>query len=219
VLPSLLDLTFRIVPGDPSDPAAVAAAARRPGSYDALRRDELLVFPTASIWQRGLLRAVQCPLTDPVSFAVADGRSRASFPRVRGWSVEDLARRAVAEHRAWLRGESAHRSVRLWLDQPPARGERSAHALATLLSAARAALLLETVQQGEPALALTAAGIAQLLAERGDEEGRVAAESVEAYERAVTGGAAPPARVVERLDALVGALPGLAVPDGRPAPA
>lgn len=209
VLPALLDESLRVVAGDPADPAAIVAALRRSGSYDALRSDDLLVLPTAAIWQRGLLRAVQCPLTDPVSFALAGGGDRASFPRVRGWSVDDLARRAVAEHRAWLRGESSHRSVRLWLDRPPPRGELSAHSLSTLLSAARAALLLEGVREGEPTLAITAAGIGQLLEERSN-AGTVAAEALEAYERAVRDGAAPPARVVDRLDALVAALPPLA---------
>ena len=126
---------------------------------------------------------------------------------------------AVAEHRAWLRGSSPHRSVRLWLDQPPARGERSTHSIAALLSAARAALLLESVERGEPTLAVTAAGIGQLLAERGEEAREITGAALHAYESAVREGVAPPVRVVERLDALVAALPALAVPRHRQAAA
>jgi predicted nucleotidyltransferase len=215
VLPRLLDETFRVADGEPSDPAAMHAAARHAATYDALRSGDLLVLPTASLWQRGLLRAVQCPLTDPVSFALADGAAIARFPRVAGWSIEDLARRAVTEHRAWLHGGgSAHRSVRLWLDGPPRRGEQPARTIALLLSAARAALLLESARHGRATLAVTAGGIAELLAGRGEAAAVIAREALDAYRAAVRDGLRPPLAVVERLEALVAALPPLARPSG-----
>jgi hypothetical protein len=220
VLPTLLDQTFRIVDGEPSDPAAIEAATRRFGSYDALHAGDLLVLPTAAIWHRGLLRAVQCPLTDPVSFALVKSDDRARFPRVAGWSVDDLARRSVAEHRAWLHGGgSPHRSVRLWLDQPPPPGGRSARSLAMLLSAARSALLLESVERGEPTLAVTASGVGQLLAERSSGTVAIAEEALDAYHGALRNGAPPAATVVERLDELVAGLPPFALGQRRPAAA
>jgi DNA-binding NarL/FixJ family response regulator len=56
-----------------------------------------MVLP-AERW-RSRLRAVTCPVTDPVSFALVAGGTVARFPNVDGWSAEHAARRAVAEHR------------------------------------------------------------------------------------------------------------------------
>ncbi|MEA2374630.1 MAG: hypothetical protein QOD53_1093, partial [Thermoleophilaceae bacterium] len=92
-------------PGDPRDPGAIERAASRSdiGRQPALRHEGLVVLPAAPL-NSGLdrLRAVQCELTDPVSVALLDGRSEAWFPDVAGWSARDWARRAVAEHGAWL---------------------------------------------------------------------------------------------------------------------
>ena len=44
----------------------------------------------------------QCEVTDPVSFALARGALVANFPNVPGFSIQDTARRALAEHAAWL---------------------------------------------------------------------------------------------------------------------
>ena len=141
-------------PGDPRDPGAIARSAQRfrPGCQPVLRHDDLVILPVADIeggW--GRLRAVQCELTDPVSFALVDGRGRASFPEVAGWSARDWARRAVAEHRAWLdiRADPA--------DPPP---------LARPINAARAALFLSSVEEGSPLLPLTPAATMRELADR-----------------------------------------------------
>jgi hypothetical protein len=90
--------TFRVVRGDPGDPAALASAARHAGSYRALRAGRLLVLPSLDVPAGVALRAVQCELTDPVSFALVDGRRVARFPNVAGWSARAWAERAVREH-------------------------------------------------------------------------------------------------------------------------
>jgi hypothetical protein len=105
-IPALPDETFALIAGDPADPARLAEAALREGSYPALRAERLLVLPHDAISHRGRLRGVECRASDPVSFALADGATSASFPGVPGWSAPDRARRAVAEHRAWLELEA-----------------------------------------------------------------------------------------------------------------
>jgi hypothetical protein len=134
VLPHLPDDSFAPLAGDPADPAVIARAAggHQSGPYPALRAGELMVFP-AVLRSRTRLRAIQCALTDPGSFALAAGAPVARFPDVPGWSAADTARRAVAEHR-----------VRL--GTPGVGGE----ALAVLLSAARAALFQESLEAGDP---------------------------------------------------------------------
>jgi hypothetical protein len=208
VLPSLLDEAFALVDGDLSDPGSVASIAARPGPHGALRSGPLLVFPTTQLWHRGLLRSIQCPVTDPVSFALLDGRDRALFPRVAGWSAPDLARRAVAELRAWLHtGSPRHRSTRLWLEPPPSPEEPSARTVSMLLSCARAALFLESLEDGEPALQTTAAAIAAALGRRGDEALATAYAAKRAYRRALLEGAPPAPSDVDRLRRLVATLP------------
>ena len=95
--------SFELVPGDPADPALVGRLASSPGTgaYPALVSGDLMVLPAAP-FPRSRLRSVQCPLTDPVSFALARGSGTASFPNACGWSAQDTARRAVAEHAAWI---------------------------------------------------------------------------------------------------------------------
>ena len=146
VRPRPAEETFTLVDGDPGDRDALAEAVRsyRPGAYRALRAERLLVLPATA--PRRLLRSVQCAETDPVTFALVAGHRVARFPDVPGWSAWDCARRAVAEHRGWLEShqESADADM--------------------LLSAARAALLLESLERGEPRLPLTYAATAELLA-------------------------------------------------------
>jgi hypothetical protein len=135
---------------DPGDPGALARAIEAAGGfgpYAALRHGGLLVVPGP-----GVLRAVQCSATDPVSFALLAGDGAARFPESEGWSARDCARRAVEEHAAWLSGD----------------GETSARrTLGMLLSAARAALFLESVEEGEPRLAVTVSAAARALDARG----------------------------------------------------
>jgi hypothetical protein len=140
-----------------------------------------MVFPACPLW-RSRLRAVQCRATDPVSFALVEGGSVAAFPNVRGWSAEDTARRAVAEHRAWLRSES----------EPE---------LDMLLTAARAALFLESVEAGSPELPLTLAETARQLSSS------VAEESLGRYRELALEDTEPPAGTVAAMRKLVLALP------------
>jgi predicted nucleotidyltransferase len=145
--------------GNLDDPRALAACARAatPGIHPVLRQGSLIVLPTADLHRDAQLRAVQCPVSDPVTFALLDGRGVAAFPALPGWSVHDVARRAVAEHAAWLRqpAPSARRYVRIEAPAPVAT-------LARLLTAARAALLYGSLAAGEPTLALTVAATAEL---------------------------------------------------------
>lgn len=98
--------TFRVrdLAGPPHAAVAAAAAAEAGGVRTALRAPGLLLFPSADLegrpMTRGTLRTVQCAASDPVSFALVEGRDSARFPTLAGWSAEDWARRAVAEQRA-----------------------------------------------------------------------------------------------------------------------
>jgi hypothetical protein len=149
------DESFAVMPGEPSEADALGAAAiaGSDGPYPALRSDDLLVL-AARKWSRSRLRGAQCAVTDPVSFALLDGRERAEFANVPGWSAHDSAERAVAEHRGWL-------------DEPPDAPEPNGRALARLLAAARAAQFWASIREGEPALPLTLADAARTLAGRG----------------------------------------------------
>jgi hypothetical protein len=149
-----VDETFAIVPGNAADPAIVAAIATAMdrGPYPTLSTHGLLIRP-APMGGRQTLRAVQCPATDPVSFALAADASLAMFPNVTGWSIEDTARRAVAEHAAWL-AQRRGRPV-----------ERDFPALSVLVTAARAGLLWQSVEAGEPELPLTADATLESLGE------------------------------------------------------
>jgi hypothetical protein len=191
------DEVFAPLPLDPARPADVAAAAAlRSPPYPALLAPHLMVLPGT---RGGLLRAVQCPVTDPVSFALAGGRDSAAFPNVAGWSAHDRARRAVAEHRAWLG---------LGDDQRPAIGELMwgqvrclaprLLTLARLFTAGRAALFLDSLEQGQPELLLTAAAVAKRLG---------AEEACERYRACRVERSDPPAPLVAAFRERVLALP------------
>jgi hypothetical protein len=64
---------------------------------------------------------------------------------------------------------------------------------------------------------VTAEGIAELLAGRGEPAAAIAREALDAYRAAVRDGLRPPLAVVERLEALVAALPPLARTTGAAA--
>lgn len=145
--------------GDPADPRAVARAAEAgaPGVVSALRRDPVLVLPTPDTYGEAMLRAVHCPVSDPVTHALLAGQRTAAFPELRGWSARDVARRAVAEHGAWLCHPARPPRRFLWTDAP-----LQVAVLGRLLTAARAALFKSSLEQGQPALALTVAATASL---------------------------------------------------------
>lgn len=163
IAPADPDETFAPLAGSPADPAMIARAARVQGTYPALLTEHLMVLPAVDLWGRAMGRSVQCPLTDPVSFALVHERESALYPSLPGWSARDTARRAVAEHRGLL-AETAGIGV----DGARADGARvgGARAIALHFSAARAALLLESLRAGEPELALSVGAIAAQLAER-----------------------------------------------------
>jgi hypothetical protein len=157
------------------------------------------VLPTAP-WWRTRLRAIKSRPTDPVSFALAEGDRVARFPRVRGWSAEDTARRAVAEHRAWLRGEPGP-----WAASVSSNGRGGA--LAMLLTAARAGLLLESLDEGEPELPLTVTETARRVAGRSAEADSAAEEALYRYRRFALRREQPPAAAVSAMRRLVLELP------------
>jgi hypothetical protein len=147
------DDTFAALTADPSDPAAyIAAAGVNDGPYPTLLADRLLIRP-GTRFVRTRLRVIECRTTDPVSFALLERRRTARFPNLRGWSIADTAARAVAEHRRW---------VNTGPESGP--GDGGGRELGMLLSAVRAAALLDTVAAGSPSLPLTLAEGARMVA-------------------------------------------------------
>jgi hypothetical protein len=187
------DETLASTPGSPADPSTLRAAALagRSGPYPALSADRLLVLATTAIPGRARLRAVQCPVTDPVSFALLEGRGTAGFPDAEGWSIRETAARAVTNHRAAL---------------PAAAADRGVGELATLFTAARAGLLMEGVEERSPELPLTVAAVAAQLDARSP-KGGVARAAYEAYREARSSGIEAPARTVTALRNRVLSLP------------
>jgi hypothetical protein len=193
----LPDESFALCPGDPGDPAALRAAnaSHTFGPLPALRAGELMAFAGPRF--RTELRAVKCPLTDPVSFALADGHELAAFPDVAGWSAEDTARRAVAEHRAWLLAGPA-----------PIAGLRPDHStagvLAMLLTAARAAMFQESVAGGGmPELPVTLAETTRRLAERSEGAAAAGEDAFNGYRAFAMARTPPPQRTLDAMRALV----------------
>jgi len=195
--PAAFAEAFTVSPGDPGDPHALSAAVRahRFGFYRALRNDDILVLPARPL-PRTRMRAVKSRSTDPVSFALLDGERTAQFPRVRGLSATDLAARAVAEHRAWLRTRRV--PPRPWSAPPPA-----CHELGMLLSAARAGLFSESLRAGEPELVVGPSELGRRLGPEGE-------EAVAAHAMSAAAGEPPPSVVVAALEERVAALPSYA---------
>lgn len=163
------------------------AIAGNAGAYAGLRGDDLLVLPSL---RRARVRAVQCPLTDPVSFALLDGSATARFPNVRGWSARDSARRAASEHLGWLASSAPH-------DDEVAKVSR-------LFTAARAALFLKSLDTDRAELALTVTDVADALEDVSG--GTVAVEAGQAYRAARFAGEPFPHGLVEALRRAVSGL-------------
>lgn len=190
------DEALVLVDGDAGDPETLARAAATDfgGAYPAFQADGLLVLPSANLWGHSVLRAVQCAATDPVSFALAERSTVARFTDLPGWSASDSARRAVAEYRGWLALKGAQ--------APP-----TLETLARLFRAARAAVLHESLDAGEPELPLTMAATATRLAER-EPAARAAAEEAYANDRACRiEGRRPDPEAIAALRDAVSALP------------
>ncbi len=194
------DETLVPSPLDPARLADLVAAvgAGSHGCYPALRHGRLLVLASRR-WPRTHLRAVQCALTDPVSFALLDGRPAASFAEVPGWSAGDAAARAVAEHRAWL----AHGDLVVGMDALQPSG---AEELGMLVSAIRASLFADSVADGEPVLTVGAAGTLRAWRRVSPGVAGVADDIEEAYFAWRREGTVPSRRVVDAARALVGGL-------------
>jgi hypothetical protein len=177
-------------PGAVDDRRALhdATLAQDGRTYRSLRSERLIVLP-AAVRERVRLRAVSCEATDPVSFALEAGRDEAWFPDARGWSVGDIARRGVAEHRARL--------------APGGSAGDGAAALVTLLTAARAALVLAGVERGEPVIPVTLAATGGLLGERSASARPVADDAVAALTEHAERGTQPAEATVTRLRRLV----------------
>ena len=167
-VPSMPDEAIMLIQADAVNPAFLASTARADGgdAIPAFRYNSMLVMPTTNP-ERGMLRAVQCQPTDPVSMALADGRTIARFPELSGWSALHSARRAVAEHRAWLGANGSVYPPHGWVGMQSGSCEPTIRTMGLLFSAARAALFLESIEEGRPELAVTIAGVADCLVARG----------------------------------------------------
>jgi hypothetical protein len=196
VVPRLPDEAFAVVAGDPADPSRLGelATAARPGTVPVLRSGPLHVMP-APPPDEARLRSLQCEPTDPVSFALARGARQARFFDLAGWSAIDVARRAVAEHRAWLRLPVPPVYGFLALEDAPA----SAIEAGRLLTAARAALFGESLADGDPELALTVAGVAAQMRNRGHPAAEIAEETYAVYRAWRLDGEPVPARTLRAM--------------------
>ena len=223
-VPPLPDEVFSLSEADPGDPSALAlaAVAEREGEYPVLRANKLLILPAARAegrshgsepehgsarFHRVKLRGVQCPPTDPVSFALADGKRAALFPDVPGWSARDSARRAVAEHAAWLAAGRTDGYLRGWVAAQTAATPPSAVSLGRLFTAARAGLFLESLTD-KPELALTVHTVAEMMAGRDAATVGLVDDAVASYAAWRSGDAdAPTPQLVEAFAAIVAKLP------------
>ena len=211
--PSAPDETLEPDEGEPSAPDVIARAAkRRAGPYAVLTGRGLMLLPGED-FARTRLRTIQCSATDPVSFALLAGDRTARFPSVPGWSASDWARRAVNEHRAWLLEPGvAGATYDAFTRGPaaPARAgspEAAARSLGFLLTAVRAALFLDSVESGEPALCLTIAETVRRLSERRPEARGAGEDALTAYREFARGGSRPPEPVLDAMRAAVSSLP------------
>jgi hypothetical protein len=199
----------RLSPAEPEGLGAAVMAAGSWGPYPALSHGELIVLAGP-----GLLRAVQCRLTDPVTFAISRGQTVAEFPDVAGWSAPDWARRAVLEHRAWLGVGPVRQGplVEQWMQSLWRTSAPDAVVIGLLLSAARAALFAESLDQGRPELAVTVSAAAAALDARLGGAGTLAREAAAAYRACRLAGTDPPVTVVMNLREAVLGLPAFALP-------
>jgi predicted nucleotidyltransferase len=211
-VPSLPDEALAVIEGNADDPRLLAAAAGAApaGVQPALRAGGLLLLPVSDPWRQGFLRSLQASFSDPVSFALLSGGENAHFPAGSGWSARDWARRAVAEHAAWLaRGSSeiGEPTEREWIDGAGKEERQATRSLAKLLTAARAGLFLQSLDEMRPELAVTVEDAARALAESGRDRAGAAGDAADAYRATRLGGTAPPGEIVEALRELVLGLP------------
>jgi hypothetical protein len=169
-------------PGDPTDLDFLAHCARAGDEVRlrAIQHDGILLL-AALHYGRAVYRAVQCPVSDPVSFALLRGERAATFPATRGWSAPDGARRAVEEHA-------------LWLSSSPSSSP-SLRTLGRLLNAARAASFASSVESASPTLPLSRTAVAM----NPPAGVSTVEDAVAAYAASLSDGSAVPHDLVEEL--------------------
>lgn len=186
--------SFAVASGSAAELSAVVAAAHASTAtrFVTLRHQGLMLRPGRL--GREWFRSLDFGATDPVSAALLAARSVAAFPNVSGWSAQHTAARAVAEHAAWLQ---------LPRDRRGDSDNALASHLAGLFSAARAGLLLRSLQDGDPVLTVTFQATAAALADRMPVHRSAIEDAYAGYRSAADDGRAPERAV---LQAAIGAL-------------
>jgi hypothetical protein len=161
--------------GSIPEPEVIAAAIEDFGSgpTPVVGAPRLLVLPAPQ--GASQIRRIASSFSDPVSSALMAGKTSARYPRVRGFALADVARRALAERRAQL--------VVSGREPSPQRVE-------LLLCAARAALLARSVDAATPQLALSSGAIREGLQRVGLETSAFTATPDGAVGRGWSGAAA-----------------------------
>ena len=187
-VPALPDESMILAQATEVSPALLAAMANADhgDAISALRYNSMLVMPTLNS-ERGTLRAVQCQASDPVSIALADGQQIARFPELAGWSALHCARRAIAEHRGWLTAAGWSYPPHGWVGVQSAKSSPHTRTMGLLFSAARAALFIESIDEGRPELAVTIAGVAERLISRDSSCSNVVSSALEEYRASRSG--------------------------------
>ena len=200
-VPNVPDEAIMLIQANAVDPALLALMAHADGgdAIPAFRYNSMLIMPTTNP-EHGVLRAVQCQPTDPVSMALADGRTIARFPELSGWSALHSARRAVAEHRAWLGANGYVYPPHGWVGIQSGSAEPTIRTMGLLFSAARAALFLESIEEGRPELAVTVAGVADCLVARDSSCSDVVASALHDFRSARTAHSTDSVPVAAMLD-------------------
>jgi hypothetical protein len=165
--PRVPDEAMMLIEPSTVDPTLLVSIANADGgdAVPAFHYNSMVFMPTTNP-ERGILRAVQCRPTDPVSTALAEGKTVARFPELAGWSASHSAMRAVAEHRAWLESNRWVRPPHGWIGMQSGPRQPTVRTMGLLFTAARAALFLESLSEGDPELAVTIGGVAALLIAR-----------------------------------------------------
>ena len=144
-----LPRSVELVHGDPRSPDALRRLLSSAPVQPVLDLGSVLLLPHAT-YLGCLMRAAQCPPTDPVTFALLRGEASARFPAVAGLSIADAGTRALAEHRSWLADHAGGLGV-------------TARNLARYVSAAGAAVTAATSVRGQPAIGTDPEAIARLV--------------------------------------------------------
>lgn len=200
-VPAVPDEVLMLIQPNALDAAFLGATAHADygDAIPACRYNSMLLLPTTD-FERGMLRAVQCQPTDPVSIALADGRTVAPFPELAGWSALHCARRAVAEHRAWLAADAWVYPTHGWVGVQSAPNDAKMRTLGLLFTAARAALFLESIVEGDPELAVTVAGVADCLVARDSSCSDIVHSALHEFRASRAGDSTDPNQVAAMLD-------------------